>query len=582
MKEIVLKLSEAENVLREWFEAGIAFNLIFGPLHFRKESGLVHLRKCLAKIPLALRPQYYDILEKAFSPRHNILDILFRNNYDYDSLMLRGQLYAYAECLTKNYPKMPLKLLLTAAATPHSVLEPKKIIHAYYKVRTELERNSRQKLNITIVDPTLIALCKLVSERQLTSNLVDIEYGNPQGKMTPFRIHSFDLFTNKYRRLSNEKFSLDQVHGHFISIAHKLALGRDPLNEVSPPLLKDKKYTQWAPILHALCRKHENSSQVEYYKKYSKKFPLKYKHEFDSNSINHQIEKLNKRYCSLFRFLKPSPENFSQNQRNALKTTPPEVMQKMIVYHMIMFYFSLIKNAAWYIKVRDFMISLKMSYPQDYASKLFAFSSGDECMDDTLYNSFNEIFSANPVGLFPWMFSGLLPEPMELMTHYFSNKKNKDIEHIDKKNKSFRNIDLAASVLIIPKFLNNLDRAKGINPSIMVKLPSNNSESCIFYTATGIPKEEGLYLAELFSKGLYIQRNIEESLTMELREIEDLLLGICLLWHESFVGKISLSKFVNILQQNEINDISERTLKARKDKAKYWLMQWPSQLPLIS
>ncbi|MDH8008414.1 hypothetical protein QIG60_26485, partial [Klebsiella pneumoniae] len=82
------------------------------------------------------------------------------------------------------------------------------------------------------------------------------------------------------------------------------------------------------------------------------------------------------------------------------------------------------------------------------------------------------------------------------MTHYFSNKKNKDIEHIDKKNKSFRNIDLAASVLIIPKFLNNLDRAKGINPSIMVKLPSNNSESCIFYTATGIPKEEGLYLAE--------------------------------------------------------------------------------------
>ncbi|HBW8853945.1 TPA: hypothetical protein MFN53_004753 [Klebsiella pneumoniae] len=27
---------------------------------------------------------------------------------------------------------------------------------------------------------------------------------------------------------------------------------------------------------------------------------------------------------------------------------------------------------------------------------------------------------------------------------------------------------------------------------------------------------------------------------------------------------------------------AERTLKARKDKAKYWLMQWPSQLPLIS
>lgn len=48
-----LKLSRAENVLREWFEAGIAFNLIFGPLHFRKESGLVHLRKCLAKNPFS-------------------------------------------------------------------------------------------------------------------------------------------------------------------------------------------------------------------------------------------------------------------------------------------------------------------------------------------------------------------------------------------------------------------------------------------------------------------------------------------------------------------------------------------------
>jgi len=34
MKEIVLKFSEAENVLREWFEAGIAFNLIFWTFRF--------------------------------------------------------------------------------------------------------------------------------------------------------------------------------------------------------------------------------------------------------------------------------------------------------------------------------------------------------------------------------------------------------------------------------------------------------------------------------------------------------------------------------------------------------------------
>jgi hypothetical protein len=74
------------------------------------------------------------------------------------------------------------------------------------------------------------------------------------------------------------------------------------------------------------------------------------------------------------------------------------------------------------------------------------------------------------------------------------NQASSMITGIDKKNKSFRNIDLAASALTIPKFLNSLDRAKGINPSIMVKLPSNNSESCIFYTATGIPKKKDYIL----------------------------------------------------------------------------------------
>lgn len=130
--------------------------------------------------------------------------------------------------------------------------------------------------------------------------------------MTPFRIHSFDLFTKKYRRLGDREFSLDQIHGHFISIARKLALGLDPLNDVSHPLLKDKKYTQWAPMLHALCRNYENIKQVEYQKEYEKTTPLKYKYELDSNSINYQIEKLHKRCSSLFQFLKPSPDKFSQ------------------------------------------------------------------------------------------------------------------------------------------------------------------------------------------------------------------------------------------------------------------------------
>ena len=44
--------------------------------------------------------------------------------------------------------------------------------------------------------------------------------------------------------------------------------------------------------------------------------------------------------------------------------------------------------------------------------------------------------------------------------------------------------------------------------------------------------------AMLSLKSLSFQRNIEESLTMELSEIEDLLLGICLLWNENFVGNV--------------------------------------------
>ena len=105
--------------------------------------------------------------------------------------------------------------------------------------------------------------------------------------------------------------------------------------------------------------------------------------------------------------------------------------------------------------------------------------------------------------------------------------------------------------------------------------------SRLFLIMTGVYSGSGS-LAELFSNGLYIQRSLEESLTIELKEIEDLLIGICFLWHENFVDKISLRKFVDILQDNEINDISERTLKARKDKAENWLMQWPSQRPLIA
>ncbi|EMZ5446862.1 hypothetical protein KDV41_09785 [Providencia stuartii] len=570
MEEIVLKSSEAENVLREWFEAGIAYNLIFGSLDFRKQSGLVHLRRLLARIPLSNRPYYYDILEKAFDPRYDALHVVMRNlNL---TSPLNCQFFAYVDILTKNYPNMSLELFLTAAATTYSVLEPKKIVHAYYKVRTELNSIERHRQDIIIKDPTLIALYKMVNERQLTSNLVKVVYGHPQNNMAQFRIHACDLFTNK---LDNSEFNLGQIHAHFIEIAHKLALGQDPLKDVLHPLLDGKRYTQWAPILHALCRYYEDITPAKYYKIYREEFPREYDHELDSKKIAPQFKRLNRRLFSLYRFIKPYPDDFAKVTQPLLKKMDPAVVRKMVICHMVMFYFSVMKNSTWYIKVRECMTKLKKIYPQDYQFKLLTFSENDGHIDDLLFNNLKELFHSNPVGLFPWMFLGSLPEPMELMKHYFSNKNSDNIECIAERNLFFKKLNLASSVLMIPMFLNNFDSSQWMKPNIMVQLPSGNTNTCIFYTPTNISKEDSLYLAGVFCKGQYLQETLEENLTMEISALEDLLLGICFLWYNLFVDKTSVSKFIGILQANEINEISERALKVRINKAKNWLKQWP-------
>jgi hypothetical protein len=230
MKEISLGLSEAENVLRECFEAGIAYNLIFGPLDFRKKSGLVHLKRLLDEIPLVNRPYYYDILERAFDPRSDTLALLM-SHLDPTS-QFNGQLVLYVDLLERNYPKLPLNLFLIAATTNKSALEPREIVRAYYQVRAELDKTIRQKKTITIKDSTIIKLYKIVNERQLTSNLVRVEFGKPQYNMTPFRIHACNLFTNRRNENSDGKeFKLGNVHWHFIEIARKLALGEDPLKK---------------------------------------------------------------------------------------------------------------------------------------------------------------------------------------------------------------------------------------------------------------------------------------------------------------------------------------------------------------
>jgi hypothetical protein len=62
MKEIVLKLID-ENVLREWFEAGIAFNLIFG---YILEKIWFWFTSKMSQNPLALRLVLYNVLGKHF------------------------------------------------------------------------------------------------------------------------------------------------------------------------------------------------------------------------------------------------------------------------------------------------------------------------------------------------------------------------------------------------------------------------------------------------------------------------------------------------------------------------------------
>ncbi|WP_048662531.1 hypothetical protein [Vibrio crassostreae] len=574
MEEISIELSEAENVLRECFEAGIAYNLIFGRLDFRRQSGLVHLRRLLAEIPLVDRPHYYGILERAFDPRYDALCIVM-SHLDPTS-PFSGQLASCVHVLLQNYPKVPFKLFLTAAATTNSVIQPKEIVRAYYQVRTELGNIDSRKLFITVTDPTIIKLYELVNERQLTSNLIRVEYGQTQDNITPFRIHSYDLFTKQRNiTLDNKEFSLGQIHWHLIEIARKLDLGQDPLKDVPHPLLDGKKYTQWAPMLHALCRYYENSTPTKYYKKYSDKLPKIYEHELDSKSIIPQLNRLSTRENSLHRYLNPHPNDFAQTQQKQLEQMAPALVQKMVICHMIMFYFSVMKNASWYSQVRECINKLKKSHPENYLSKLLTLPVNSEHTDDVLLNNLKELFHSNPVGLFPWMFGDALPDPMELMKHYFSHENSDNIEYITKRNMYFKDLKLADSALLIPMYLSHFDSSQWMKPAIMAQLPSENLQTCIFYAPESTSKELSLYLAGLLCKGQYAKETLEERLTMKVSKLENLLLGICFLWQNTFDKKTSVSKFVDTLQVNEISEISERTLNMRADKAKYWLEQWP-------
>ncbi|MBF4496017.1 hypothetical protein [Vibrio vulnificus] len=577
MTIVTLKLSEAENVLRKWFEAGVAYNLIFGSLEARKQAGVIDLRRLFSSIPLTERPYYYEILKKAFDPRYNTMQVIM-SHLD-PTLPFSGKLQACVYILGENYPQMSFQLFNMAATS--TSLDPKEIVRAYYLIRAKLDRAHDQKQVIEIKDKTLVALSKLVNQQQLTSSLVHVEYGPSQDSLTPFIVHSYDLFTHQgHSKTNNEMFNLGKIHEHYIEIARKHALGQDPLEEVPHPLLAGKKYTQWAPILHALCRHYESSTSVEYYRTYSGSIPIKYDHELDNRNVTPQFDRLRKRELSLRRFLKPHPDDFAQRLQEPLEQIDPTLVRKMVLCNMIMFYFSVMNNAPWYIQVRECIAKLKKRYPQDILTKLICFPEREDVTDDTLLNNFKELFDCNPVGLFPWMFWGYLPEPIGLMEHYFGDKNNTSIEHIAQRNMSFKKLGLAQSVLLIPKYLNEFDSSQWLKEPIMVKYPSDRTKFCVFYAPENLSKEKGLYLAGLLCKGQYIEETLKENLNMEVEELEDLLLGICYLWHNTIIRKISLSKFLDTLQSTVGSEISERTLRKRVDKAKYWLEQWPKVAPL--
>ncbi|ELA7280692.1 hypothetical protein Q9X95_004303, partial [Vibrio parahaemolyticus] len=360
MSEIFLEQNQAEDILRQWFESGIAYNLTLGTLDERKQRGLQAFGYALDSIPLLRRPYVYGLLDKAFNPRGHI-------EYAMAHLALEtANLAGWAYCISMNYPHWPLELF--TRATKPSVLAPQNILRAYYLVRSELDKHPQKGDSIKITDSTLIALHNLVNNRQLTSNLVEVEEGTDQGGLIPFVIHSYDLFTNT----NQESFhTLGTTYQHFINIARDLSLEKDPLNRVKFSLLDGKKYPQWALTLHALCCQHNNSSSINHISSILNQIPRKYHSDIrNPKLIDHQLKKFPKREKALWQFLKPSPDEHFQYQEEPIDKIEPTIMKKMVLCHFIMLYLSMLSNSTWSLEMRKCIYKLKKLYPNEYINKL--------------------------------------------------------------------------------------------------------------------------------------------------------------------------------------------------------------------
>ncbi len=568
MECLKLKPSIADDLLRKCFEAGISYNLLLGTFVDREKKEINNFERSLDDIHLFDRPHAYTLLNQAFNPRAEVEYTIARLNFE---LQCPGSLGAYLYCVVKNYPHWPLELFTRAK---RSALEPKNILRAYYAVRTMLEKHRQHDHEMVITDPTLIALYELEKKRKLTSHLVSVDEQPIQNGITSFVIHSHGLFSyrSNEQHHSNERW-LGQEHRHILEVARELEMGRDPLDKVRYALLNGQRVSQWSSTLLALCCYCENISAQSFCKNHLDRVPRRYHSDLrDVNLIKHQLKKFPQREKSLWQFLKPSPDDYFKSQKKPFEQADPILIKKMVLCHFIMLYLTVLSHSSWSIRMRKCVEIFKKRHPHEHQKKWV------ECMmtdtrnspDAPLLREVQKLFDSNPVGLYPWMWGSEFPDPLALMTHYLGSKDKPSNEQLVKLNMFYKQLRLDITALIIPQCL-NIDTSPWFKKSVWVQM----GKTCTFFGPSSLPLEERLSLASLLITNQYTVQTLKDNMLMETKQLEHLLLGICYLWHNTMIERISQSRFLDYLVTYSLGNMTEATLRKRIAIARKWLKQWP-------
>ncbi|SHF37915.1 hypothetical protein SAMN02745753_01837 [Marinomonas polaris DSM 16579] len=565
MGKLTLKTASANDLLRKCFEAGISYNLLLGTFDERDKKELNNFEDAIKHIHLFHRPQVYTLLSKAFRPRMQ-LEFIMAHLAELNCPM---SLIGYLHCVAKNFPHLPFELLTNPK---RSLLEPQNILKAYYSVREALDKSRQHNSEITITDPTLLTLYELVIKKKLTSSLVAIDERPLDNGETAFVIHSHGMFDAPRNDRNLDQFGHE--HRHIIEVARELEIGNNPLDKVKFPLLNCNKPSKWASTLHALCCYYEGISPTIFCNKHLDIVPRNYHNTLrEPNLIANQLKKFQQRSKALWQLLKPSSGFYPKIQQNTFDDGDPKLIKHMILRHLIMLYLTMLKHPSWSIKVRGCIETLQKLYSTDLLQKwdehinLQRISTSSPCP----LTDIQLLFQSNPVGLHPlWWLSGELPDPLELMGHYVNSSQLSN-EQLTELNQRYRNTRLDIVALMIPRSL-KIDTSQLFKKSITLQL----GNPCKFYGPSNLQLEERLYLASLLVTGQYTLQTLKDNQKLESRYLENVLIGVCYLWHNVMIKKISQEDFLDLLVQHSLDDMSTATLRKRIKLAQEWLKKWPN------